>query len=321
VTTELSSNVSHIRNLCSPQDLLPVADVIEQCFAATMDEDGRDFIRQLRKAGRAALSDDRSTLIKEQDLYPLRGFVWLDHDQIVGNLSLIPFTFHDHTYHLIANVAVLPQFRNQGIGRALTEYAIEHIRRSGSNEIWLQVRDDNPVAQHLYQTLGFQERCRRDTWLLEAHQPLLSMKTSNLVITTRRASDWKNQRKWLESTYPQDVTWNFGLEESRFEPGFWNGLQNLIKANVLHHWAARRDDQLLGLATWEAMRHYADALWLCVNPDVQDIAIDALLQYFRSDFFSIRPVQINYPANQARQVFIDNAFHLQHTLIWMKISS
>jgi ribosomal protein S18 acetylase RimI-like enzyme len=321
VTNELSSPVSHIRDLCSPQDLLPVADVIEQCFAATLDEDGRDFIRQLRKAGRAALSEERSPYIREQELYPLRGFVWLDHDQIVGNLSLIPFIFRDHSYHLIANVAVLPQYRNQGIGRALTQHAIDHIRKFGSNEIWLQVREDNPIAQHLYQTLGFQERCRRDTWLLDAHQPLLSMKTSNLVITARRSSDWKSQLEWLENTYPKDVTWNFYLEESRFEPGFWNGLQNLIKANVLHHWAVRRDDRLLGLATWEATRHYADVLWLSVDPEVREIAIDALLQYFRCDFFSIRPIQINYPANEARQAFFDNAFKLQHTLIWMKLAS
>ncbi len=321
MTKGQSSPLTHIRALRSPQDLLPVADVIEQCFASTLDEDGRDFIRQLRKAGRIALSEDRLPFEREQDLYPLQGFVWLEEDQIVGNLSLIPFIFHDRIYQLIANVAVLPQFRNQGIGRALTEHAIDQVRKSGNNEIWLQVRDDNPVAQHLYQTLGFREHYRRDTWLLDAHQVAPIAKSSNIIITTRRSSDWKNHQKWLQNNYPQDITWNFHLEESRFEPGFWKGLQNLIKVNVLHHWAARKNDRLLGLATWEATRHFADVLWLSVDPEVQEIAIDALLQYFRSEFFSIRPVQINYPANEARQAFLNNSFKLQHTLIWMKFTS
>lgn len=318
--TDSNTSTPFIRALQSPKDFLPVADLIDLCFSATMDEDGRGFLRYLRKAGRKAQTTDWNSSIQEQVSYPFRGFVWEVEGKIVGNLSLISQMYQQRWYYLIANVAVHPDYRQQGIARALTLHAINHICTLGANEIWLQVRDDNPVALHLYESIGFNEVCRRDTWLAKARTQIAKNQSMLTGITTRKASDWPYQKAWLSKMYPVEVAWNFRFDCSRFQPGFWKTLSRIFNGIVLHHWAYRKDGVLQGFSTWEPTSHHADFLWLGVNPDVQDEAVSALLNYFITDFLSLRPVIVNYPSKQAQQAFIENGFNFQHTLIWMKYS-
>jgi ribosomal-protein-alanine N-acetyltransferase len=47
--------------------------------------------------------------------------------------------------------------RGRGVGRALMHALIDEARRRGANELFLEVRDDNPVARRLYGSLGFEE--------------------------------------------------------------------------------------------------------------------------------------------------------------------
>lgn len=313
-----SSSRLCIREIQAPYDFLPVADLIELCFAATMDEDGRDFLNSLRKAGRNAQTVDWIPGMREQVSYPLQGFVWEEDHRIVGNLSLIPQLYQHQWYYLIANVAVHPDHRNKGIGRELTEHALEHIKSLGSGNAWLQVREDNPTAQRLYQKIGFQEHFRRDTWQSRSVSHASTDLTDSFEITQRRISDWPQQKTWLERSYPEEIAWNFRFDSSRFEPGFWKDINRFFSGIVHHHWALRRNHVLLGVATWEPTSHHSDFLWLGANPDGQEETIRHLLRFFFKDFISVRPVTVNYPAGEAKNAFLANGFHLQHTLIWMK---
>ena len=58
---------------------------------------------------------------------------------------------------MIANVATHPEYRGRGIARALTMTALDHARYHNAVATWLQVRDDNPDAIHIYKTCGFEE--------------------------------------------------------------------------------------------------------------------------------------------------------------------
>ncbi len=121
-------------------------------------------------------------------------------------------------------------------------------------------------------------------------------------------------------TYPAEVAWNFRFDSNRFQPGFWKTLSRIFNGIVLRQWVDRKNGSAQGFSTWEPTRHHADYLWLAVNPELQDEAVSALLSNFINDFLSIRPVMVNYASMQAHQSFIENGFHLQHTLIWMKYS-
>jgi ribosomal-protein-alanine N-acetyltransferase len=55
----------------------------------------------------------------------------------------------------VNNVAVLPQYRSQGLGTALMRHAFEEGRRLGARRATLEVRRSNEDARRLYERLGF----------------------------------------------------------------------------------------------------------------------------------------------------------------------
>ena len=55
----------------------------------------------------------------------------------------------------IISLAVKPDWRQKGIGRALTKFLINHFQGKNVKEIFLSVRTKNQVAISFYQNLGF----------------------------------------------------------------------------------------------------------------------------------------------------------------------
>ena len=56
----------------------------------------------------------------------------------------------------IQTVTVAPRARRQGLARTLVLALINEARRRGAEELFLEVRVDNPGAQALYAELGFE---------------------------------------------------------------------------------------------------------------------------------------------------------------------
>jgi len=57
----------------------------------------------------------------------------------------------------IQTIAVVESTRRAGLGRVLMRRMIEEARDRGARELFLEVRADNPGAQALYESLGFEE--------------------------------------------------------------------------------------------------------------------------------------------------------------------
>ena len=55
----------------------------------------------------------------------------------------------------IQTIAVAPDARRHGLGRQLMLSLLAEAERRGARRVFLEVRADNPGAQHLYDTLGF----------------------------------------------------------------------------------------------------------------------------------------------------------------------
>lgn len=61
----------------------------------------------------------------------------------------------------IANIAVAPDCRRMGIGRALMAEGLRRQMNEGCDSFFLEVRESNLPAQALYRSLGFTETGRR----------------------------------------------------------------------------------------------------------------------------------------------------------------
>lgn len=64
-------------------------------------------------------------------------------------------------------IAVLPDYRKQGIADALMEYFIKKCKNNGIKSIFLEVRCDNEPAKKLYEKHGFGEVGRRRNYYTE----------------------------------------------------------------------------------------------------------------------------------------------------------
>jgi len=315
------SDKSVLRPLDVRRDLPEVADLIDLCFANQMDLEGREYIRYIRRVANNPALVRWVPGAAERVSMPLYGYVWVEQDRIIGNLTIIPFTHQGRWIYLIANVAVHPDSRRRGIGRALTLRALEHIRAHHVSEAWLQVRDDNPAAIDLYASLGFLERVRRTTWQSAAIFDANSPTPAGITVTARHPSDWQQQSEWLRSTYPPEVSWNLAFDWRRLRPGIVRALAMVINGETLRHYSARQNDHLVGAFTWEPGRALSDTLWLAADPYCEVEAARALLAHARRIRLSNRFLTVNYPAGRAVEAFADCGFTPLNTLIWMSANT
>ena len=58
-------------------------------------------------------------------------------------------------YGYIEELQVLERFQRKGVGRKMLGYALEKMKESGVQAIYLRTREGNTPAQNLYESVGF----------------------------------------------------------------------------------------------------------------------------------------------------------------------
>ena len=303
----------HLRPLNVLRDLPQVADLIELCFHKNMDRDGENYVREMRRASRD-VSWMRS--MENASSMPLNGHVWEQEGKIVGNASQIVFRHNRRKIYMLANVAVHPDHRHRGIGRAVTEQVVSHAREHGADELWLNARDDNPDALDLYTDLGFREHSRRTQWQV-ADTPVPSPAQTELQIAPRQPRHWPIQRAWLERQHPNELAWYRAWNFKGLAPGLWNWLYLLFVDMNLRQWAALRDDKLQAVLSWTPNGTRYEPLWLALGPESAPETATSLLVHARRELGK-RKFILEHPVGPADESIRAAGFVPQRTLIWMR---
>ena len=297
-----------------------MADLIELCFSATMDEDGQSYLQQMRRA-----SHDNSFLqwansAIEGASVPLSGIVWDDNGKIVGNVSLVVHNYKGRKITLIANVATHPDYRRRGIGRILTERAMLQARQKGAKELWLQVRDDNPTAIKIYRDLGFVEHARRTTY--QTYPNSFHAPTPNeITITKMKPQFWPLQRDWLYRAHPDELSWYWHWEWNRLGPGLKMWMHRFLVEFDTRQWAATKNGKLLATVSWLGTPHPTDLLWVATPPNGDAAALKSALEAACRELVNQRRLTVEYPAGEMVEAFQAAGFKSQRTLIWMCATS
>jgi ribosomal protein S18 acetylase RimI-like enzyme len=306
----------HLRRLDVRRDLARVADLVELCFSDTLDLEGRQYLAEMRRAAQAASMMRLAGSLMEDSAYLPSGYVWEEAGQLVGNLSLIPINLGGKRGYMIANVATHPEYRGRGIATALTMTALRYAREHGASGVWLQVRDDNPPAIHIYEMNGFIERLRRTTWY-SGPTYQVPPTPAGVKVTHRQSRHWPLQRAWLTRLYPDDLTWNMPFDWNLFRPDLWGSLYRAFSLEFIRHWSVERCGELKGILSWKHSPRFADTLWLAMPEQLDTEAIGTLVAYARSMIRREQPLSLNYPAGTAVEVLRQAGFYPQQTLIWM----
>lgn len=312
-----SSTRGHLRRLDMRRDLANVADLVEICFYDTLDPEGRQYLSEMRRAAQSAsLLGWASNLIDESPMPP-SGFVWEEDGRLVGSLSLIPISWQGKKGYMIANVATHPDYRGHGIATALTMTALKHAQEHNAASVWLQVRHDNPSAIHIYNVNGFIERMRRTSWYSGPNFPEENPPVG-VKISKRLSGHWKQQREWLNSIYPPELTWNMPMDLNIFRPDVWGKVYRIFNFEFLRHWSVEREGELKGVLSWKHSSGFTDTLWLAIPEPVDESAILALLIKARHMIIKNQPLSLNFPAAMAEEVLRQAGFYAHQTLIWME---
>jgi GNAT superfamily N-acetyltransferase len=299
------------------RDLPAVADLIEKCFANTMDGDGQRYIADMR---RASLDDNFlrwTSHMAETASLPLTGFVWEESGSVVGNASLIPFRDKGKRIYLIANIAVHPDYRRRGIARILTQRAMQYGWDKKASALWLHVRDDNPGAIQLYSELGFQEIARRTNWTAKPDIHLPKPDT-DIQIVQRSAHFWPQQRDWLRRLNPDLLGWYHTLNLNSLRPGLANWLYLMLIDMNIRQWAAVRDDQLLAALSWAPNGGRSESLLAATGERSEPEALMHLLLHARRVLANQSVLSLEYPAAEMTDAFIAAGFKERRTLLWMR---
>lgn len=121
-----------------------------------------DHLDQIAALERACFSAPWSREMLAEELDNLRAsYIVAERDGgVLGYAGL--HAVLDEGY--ITNVAVSPEHRREGVGRALLEVFLRFGRESGLRFLTLEVRAGNEAAIGLYESCGFREAGRRKNY-------------------------------------------------------------------------------------------------------------------------------------------------------------
>lgn len=126
---------------CDPSDIIPVMEINMK----TLPEHYSDYFYE------SLLAElPEAFLVAEADR-KLVGYIMCKIEYGFSNFKKLGFVKKGH----VVSVAVLPENRQKGIGRALVEEAISGVKLKRSDELYLEVRCSNNEAIKLYEKLGF----------------------------------------------------------------------------------------------------------------------------------------------------------------------
>jgi ribosomal protein S18 acetylase RimI-like enzyme len=211
-----------IRPVDPQRDALAIIDLVALGFENELDPQGQKMLAQMRQtAQRRMLSP-----FAFSDLEPA-GFVWVEEERIVGNLSLRYALPNRRKGQMIGNVVVHPDYRGMGIGRALVEAAIGATQQQSLRWIGLEVRADNRVACGLYSHLGFQAVGRQLHLLRPANVPWPARIATTLAWRSSKPKDRHLWTRLADEIYERRQSWVLEIRPHEFNYGGFERRMNL----------------------------------------------------------------------------------------------
>ena len=106
----------------------------------------------------SAVALDESDLTNIVDSESTKLFLAIDEDGVFGMLSLVLFRIPTGRKAWVEDVVVDEKARGRGVGKLLTEHAIQVAREHGAHSVDLTSRPSREAANALYQRVGFEQR-------------------------------------------------------------------------------------------------------------------------------------------------------------------
>ncbi len=213
----------------------------------------------------------------------LYGYVWVEEGHIVGNVTITKVG-RQRGLWVISNVAVHPNYRRQGIGRAMLEAAIELAKMQGGERVILEVERENLAAQELYRSLGF-TKVGGIVHLSLAKIGQVSPISLGADFRWERleAGEGKEAYALAKAAIPLKMQSLRPIRRGQFQTNLWyrmtNWVGNLTAGRNVHRLGLREGAKLVALLNIYASRSYGGRhqLELFIHPDYEGRVEETLL--------------------------------------------
>jgi GNAT superfamily N-acetyltransferase len=263
------------------RDLYQIAELVEICFGERLDASGRSAVREMKMIARMVPVLWLFSLLNGVGLGLGTGYVWRSRKRVTGNVSLYRGGQHPILGRgfLIANVAVHPDVRRQGIARSLMEATLDLVERKTGNWVALQVEADNTPAIDLYRSMGFRELETLTQWETTRIKYLPSSPSTAWIIRERMPRDAEAIRELIfERARVGGMAWTRTIEQH----DIIDPLAGLPGMSLKEQWvlpALHRHDTLMGLVWVEQPGWRQVRITQFLDPELEDaLARRALLQ-------------------------------------------
>jgi ribosomal protein S18 acetylase RimI-like enzyme len=209
----------------------------------------------------------------------LSGHIWEENGRLVGLTIFQRYGTTDTWF--ISNVAVLPDYRRQGIGRKLLRATLDSIRRRGGKVALLKVIAGNVPAYTLYEQLGF-ERYTSSVVLdydRDELPPELPLPRGHVVSSCSRLA-WQVDYRLAQRIVPTSIRRYEPVEEARFRRA-WP--EHVLMSIIWKATGVKKerlvvriipDDQTVALVTYSAKTRSkgASEIAMSLDPDHAGLA-------------------------------------------------
>lgn len=219
---------SPIRPINISRDMQGVMRLLNRVFSPTLDQEGRNALN--------SMSNQPSLAHRIQQfgnkLAP--GFIWVEKNSIIGNVSIIPTSVAGRI--ILANVAVHEKFRRRGIAQALMETTLTHLAQRGVNIVMLQVDVDNDGARRLYYDLGFNTVGSTTYWSASPGSWREVATSADYEVRPLRSSEHAMAYQLDRDSFAPDLNWPDPITPKTYRGSFWRSLDNFLNGKTEEHW-------------------------------------------------------------------------------------
>ena len=264
---------------------------------------------------------------------PVPGFVYVQEGEVVGNVSLMPSKTAGR--YLVANVAVHPDQRRLGVGRAMMEAVIAYVKQRSGEKIVLQVEEQNVGAADLYRSLGFADIGVSEQWqtsygsLRRVHSayPVSPRRPDHFdafSIQPIRPEHGAVAYQLDAAMHPLEMNWPDPPHADYYQRGFKQWWENLVEGRHREIWVVTTPDKkMIGVGVIETDWGRPYVMRIRILPRWRGEVARPLLAKLvrRLHYLANRPVQLNHLKEDTAvtDLLSDAGFRRQRTLVTMSL--
>lgn len=318
--------VTHSREGLRPveltRDLPQVIELLRLVFGESLDGDSQQLIGD----GPPGFLDSLSYRMNPAASRLSNGFVWQADGRIVGNATMLSTRAWDR--YLVANVAVHPSFRRQGIARRLMEAITSSVKARGGRVILLQVVTDNSSAVDLYKSLGYTSIGNMTTWYSSStkvrpiHIDPTEQSSSNIVLLNNRR--WREAYQLDTAHVHPDLNWPEPLQYDAYRRSLWQRATDFMNGSQFEAWVTTdNSNNLTGMASIRSEWGRSHIITLRVRPSeagqLEKLLLGKAIR--RLSYLPQRNVRIDHPeADELTGMLLkESNFSIQRTLTHMRL--